>query len=542
MVGRGAVLGGTLYGEDSCGEPEQIALNGSDSLGGAATCTVFQAGVAPIMPRPVAETVKDPPADILDTGRAGGLVMRGAVLRLAGFGAGGLLTAVSAILLTRHLGVTRFGQYATIVALATLVAQLTEGGLTSLATRDFALATPARKAKLMADRLGLQLMTTLVAIAICGVFAVIAGYGTVRILGTLAAALGLGLAMLQVTAAVPLVARLRFGATSGLELARQAILVGLTVTFVILGTGLLPFLAALIPSSLAALVATWVLARQEIRLRPAFHPRAWVALVRPALVLSLATGVATIYVFTTQILTSLSANPTQTGLFAASLRVFAVIAAIPAVMVTAALPLLARAARDDAARLEFALQGLFEVALIAGVGVGLILVVGAPTIIEVIAGPRYSGAVGPLRIEGAAVLGTCLTPCWSTALLALHRHSALLICSLIALLVTVGATLGLAPVIGASGAAVATVAGEWTLAISLVIALARTNRQLVPKGRTIAPRVALAGGAAFATMLLPIPGLAQLALAVAIYGAMIALLRALPREILELVPARLRRV
>lgn len=490
------------------------------------------------MPEPVHEL----PADVLDTGRAGGLVMRGAVLRLAGFGIGGLLTAVSAILLTRHLGVARFGQYATIVALATLVAQLTEGGLTSLATRDFALATPERKAKLIADRLGLQLVTTLVAIAICGVFAVSAGYGTVRTWGTLAAALGLGLAMIQVTVAVPLVASLRFGATSGLELARQTILVCLTVTFVLLGAGLLPFLVAIIPSSLAVLAATWILAGQEVRVRVAFDPRAWAELVRPALVLSLSSGLATIYVFTTQILTSLSANAMQTGLFAASLRVFAVIASIPGLMVTSALPLLARAARDDTDRLEFALQGLFEVALIAGVGVGVMLIVGAQPIIDVIAGHRYAGAVGPLRIEGAAVLGTCLTPVWSSGLLSLHRHSALLICNLITLVVTAGLTLWLAPVIGASGAAAATVAGEWTVAISLLVALVRANRQLAPRAWTVAPRVALAGGAAFATMLLPVPAVAQLGLAVAVYAGLIVVLRALPREILELLPPRASRI
>lgn len=489
----------------------------------------------------VSEPVNEPAADILDTGRAGGLVMRGAVLRLAGFVLGGVLTAVSAILLTRHLGVARFGQYATIVALATLVAQLTEGGLTGLATRDFAVATPERRARLMADRLGLQFATTLVAILICGIFALAAGYGTVRTWGTLAAALGLGLAMLQVTVAVPLVAALRFGATSGLELARQAILVFLTVTFVLLGAGLLPFLVALIPSSLATLAATWLLAGRTVALRPAFNPRAWVALVRPAVVLSLATGVATIYVFTTQILTSLSSSPTQTGLFAASLRVFAVIASIPGLVVTSALPLLARAARDDTDRLEFALRGLFEVALIAGVGVGVMLVVGASPIIEVIAGPRYTGAVGPLRIEGAAVLGTCLTPVWSLALVALHRHAALLICSLVALVVTAGLTLGLTPSIGASGAAVATVAGEWVLAISLLVALVAANRQLRPNPRRVAPRVALAGGAALATMVLPISAAVQLVLALVIYTAIILALRALPREIWELVPARLQR-
>lgn len=483
---------------------------------------------------PVSEPLNEPPADVLDTGRAGGLVMRGAVWRLVGFGLGGLLTAGSAILLTRHLGEARFGQYATIVALAALVTQLAEGGLTSLVTRDFVLAAPDRKAKLLGDRLGLQFVTTLVAVAICFVFALGAGYDSVRTWGALAAALGLGLAMVQGTVAVPLVASLRLGVTSGLELVRQAVLVALTVVLVLVGAGLLPFLVAIIPSSLVVLAATWVLAGREVRVRPAFHPRAWLALARPALVLSLSSGVATLYVFTTQILTSLSTSATQTGLFAASLRVFAVVASIPGLMVTAALPLLARAARDDAERLEFALQRLFEVALIAGVGVGVILIVGATPITDVISG--YSGASAPLRIEGAAVLGTCLTPVWSAGLLALHRHSAQLICNLFSLAVTVALTLGLAPVIGARGAAVATVVGEWTVAISLLVALAWVKSTLVPSVLRVAPRVALAGAGAFATMLLPIPALAQLALAATLYAAVILALRALPRELLELVP------
>jgi O-antigen/teichoic acid export membrane protein len=491
---------------------------------------------------PASGPVEEPPGDVLDTGRAGGLVMRGAVLRLVGFGSAALLTMGSAILLTRHLGVVRFGQYATIIALATLVAQLTEGGLTSLATRDFALVTDAEKAKMLGDRLGLQALTTLSAIVVCVAFALLAGYDSVRVWGTSAAALGIGLAALQVTMAVPLTASLRLGTTSALELARQAILVGLTVALVIAGAGLLAFLVALIPSSLVALAATWWLARREVRIRATFNPHAWVALVRPALVVTLASGLATIYVFTTQILTSLSTTAIQTGLFAASLRVFAVVASISGLMVTAALPLLARAARDDADRLESALQGLFEVALIAGVGVGVILVAGAVPIIAVIGGPKYAAAATPLRIEGAAVLGTCLTPVWSTALLALHRHGALLVTNVITLAVTAGLTLTLAPVLGARGSAIATVAGEWTLTLVLLVALSRANRQLLPQARRAVSRVALAGACALAILLAPVPGIVDLVVAGAVYAAMILALRALPRELLELVPGRLTQI
>jgi hypothetical protein len=86
------------------------------------------------------------------------------------------------------------------------------------------------------------------------------------------------------------------------------------------------------------------------------------------------------------------------------------------------------------------------------------------------------------------------------------------------------------------------VAGEWTLAISLLVALVRASRRLVPSALSVAPRVALAGGAALAMVLLPLPAIAQLALAVVLYVATIVILRALPSELLELIPGRAERV
>jgi O-antigen/teichoic acid export membrane protein len=485
-------------------------------------------------PQPASE----PDVDVLDTGAAGGLVMRGAVLRLGGFGLGSLLTAASAILLTRHLGVARFGQYATIVALGTLVAQLADGGLTNLATRDYALATATGKSKLLSDRLGLQLFTTVVGTLVCGAFALAAGYDSTRVWAALAAGLGLSLAALQMTVAVPLVTGLRLGLTSALELIRQTLLVALTITLVLTGAGLFPFLFILIPSSLAVLIATWILARRDVVFLPAVDPSAWLALVRPAIVLSLSSGIATLYVFTTQIVTSLSATAIQTGLFAASLRVFGVIASIPGLIVTSALPLLSRAARDDSNRLGFALDRLFMVATIAGVGVSVILVTGARPIIEVVAGSHYRGAVGPLRIEAVAVLATCLTPVWGMGLLALHKHGSMLVCNLISLLVVVPSTLVLAPAMGATGSAIATAAGESVSSIALLIAVSRAGQRPARKTLLLALRVLLVGGLATAALLLPVAPLAQAAIALLLYCALVGGLRVLPRELLELIPRR----
>ena len=66
-------------------------------------------------------------------------------------------------------------------------------------------------------------------------------------------------------------------------------------------------------------------------------------------------------------------------------------------------------------------------------------------------------------------------------------------------------------------------------------------RESIPQGARVVPRVALAAAPAFAVMLVHLPGLVQLALAAAVYTAIIVLSRALPREILELLPSRARR-
>ena len=54
--------------------------------------------------------------DVLRTGEAGGMVIRGGLLRGIGYGVGILLGAATSVLLLRHLGVEDFGRYGIVVA------------------------------------------------------------------------------------------------------------------------------------------------------------------------------------------------------------------------------------------------------------------------------------------------------------------------------------------------------------------------------------------------------------------------------------------
>ena len=81
--------------------------------------------------------------DVLRTGEAGGMVIRGGVLRGAGYGAGILLGAGTSVLLLRHLGVEDFGRYGVVIALLGIVSGVTDAGLTAVGSRE--LADPARR-------------------------------------------------------------------------------------------------------------------------------------------------------------------------------------------------------------------------------------------------------------------------------------------------------------------------------------------------------------------------------------------------------------
>ncbi len=171
--------------------------------------------------------------------------------------------------------------------------------------------------------------------------------------------------------------------------------------------------------------------------------------------------------------------------------------------------------------------------MILGIGGALVTVAGAPTIIDVIAGPKYEGSVAVLRLQGIALLASFLVALGGYALLSLRRHRALLIANGLALVTAATLTLALAPGHGAIGTAYANLAGEGVLVAGYFLALrrgqdgARISLELMPR-----VLVAAAAGVAVALLVQDSPLLGA-TLAGAAYVAGLVLLRAVPAEILE---------
>lgn len=470
--------------------------------------------------------------DILDTPQAGPTVIRGSILRVAGYGAGVLLGVGSAALLLRYLPVADFGRYTAAVSLVTIVAGLTDAGMTSIGVREYTVREGADRDSLMRNLLGMRIVLTLGGVALAIGFAIVAGYTDPIVAGVALAGVALVVQVVQATIAVPLQSSLRLGWVTALDLLRQMGTVLVLVVAVLTGAGLAVLLAAPLPVAIVLVAITLVLVRDVVPIRPAFDRKAWWTLLALTLPFAAATAVGTIYVYLTIVLMSLVASEQETGIFGAAFRVFIVLGGVPGLLIMTAFPLLARAARDDRERLGYALQRLFEICVICGVGIAIVLAVAAPVVIEVLGGGDYAAAASVLRVQSIALFASFLVGLGGYALLSLRRHRALLIANAVALVTSAGLTLALAPGLGAMGAAYASVAGEFALAIGYLVALLR-GPDAIRLSLAIVPPVALAAITAGSVVLLPVPTAVAAPFSGIVFVAVLIALRAVPAELTE---------
>ena len=471
--------------------------------------------------------------DVLDTGEAGGQAIRGGALRAGSYLAGTLLALVSVPLLVRHLGVVEFGRYFTVVSLIGLVGGVTDVGLGGVVLREYTVRAGPDRDAFMRSILGARLALTSVGVVAAVLFALVAGYSSALVLGTGLAGVGLLLSAAQHTYAVPLAAGLRLGRLTLTELLGGVMVTSLVVALVLASAGTAAFLAVPIPVGLVVVGTTMVFVRGQIPLRPSFAFGELIALVRETLPVAAATVMHTLYARVTIVLMSLIATDVATGVFGTALRVVEVAAGLPVALVATTFPILARAARDDHARLGYALQRVLEIALIGGVGLSLGVGLGADTIISLLGGEGARRAAEVLRILAPILAVVFLTTSWQHALFALGRYRALLAINSVAFAFMVPAVLVLVPLMAAKGAAIAVLTGETVLMLLSSLALLRSRRGLRPGLRTV-PRVLLAAAAGLAIGLVPaLPVVVATLAGLTAYGVVLAVSGAVPGELRE---------
>src|SRR4051794_40770155 len=145
-----------------------------------------------------------PPTDTLDAPGSGRRVVRGSAVRLGGFAAGAALAVLGAALVTRHLGTDGYGRFQTVVALAALVAALTDLGVTTLGLREYSQRAGADREAFLRSLLALRLLLSGVGLAATVLAAVALGFDDTMIGGAALQGAGVLLTSLAATLSVPL--------------------------------------------------------------------------------------------------------------------------------------------------------------------------------------------------------------------------------------------------------------------------------------------------------------------------------------------------
>ena len=475
--------------------------------------------------------------DLLRAPTAGAKVIRGGLVRAAGYAAAVALGAATSVFLLRYLGVEDFGRYATVGALLGIVSGLTDAGLIAVGNRELAVRGGDERQRLLRNLVALRLLIIPIGIAAATAFALAADYGRTLVLGVLVGGLGVLLVNVQATAMLPLAVDLRQGTMTAFEVARHALTLLGVAALVGVGASLLPFFAVQVFVGLAVVAATpFVLGRRALAL--GLDRESARMLIREALPLAGAIALNVVYFRVLVVLMSLLATEEETGYFGTSFRIFELLFGLPLLVLGVALPVVSVAAEEDEERLRFALQRLTEVALAAAVPIVLVLAILAEPALVLLGGEEYRPAAPVLQLQAVALLAVFLGQAWQLGLLAARRQSALVATNAAGLVLVVALGLALIPRFDARGAAVAAVIAEAVLAV-LVFAFLRRARPAATPSLAFAWRVGVAAAAAAAPLLLGLPPLAAAAAALVLYLAVGAAARAFPRELRDaLLPGR----
>ncbi|HEX5852422.1 MAG TPA: flippase [Solirubrobacteraceae bacterium] len=470
--------------------------------------------------------------DILDSGGAGAQFIRGGVSLTAAYIVNLLLSLVAVPLVIRHLGPADYGHFAAVTAIVFIVAGFTEAGLTSLGVREYSNLPRAEGARLLRNLIGLRLATTTFGVLVATTVLVAVGSPTVVVLGMVVAGAGLMVRLMGDNFGIPLNVQLRLGWVAVTGIAYHVTLCAGYVVLVLAGAGVIPLLAVTIVASGVLLIGTAVLVRGEVSIVPAFDRQVWRRLLRETLPFAAAAAVGIVYFREALVIMSFISSERETGYYSAAFKIVEVLTAVPWILAASGLPILARAARDDSARLRYAVQRLFEVGLILGAWMSASALVGARLGIDVVAGPKFHASIGVLEIQGLAIVTSFVAAILGYALLSLRQYGPLLRANALAVIVVTVLSFVLIPAYGASGAAIAPTVAEACLGLAYAVILARGQARLRISLRVL-PGLAISLAASLAVAyLLPVSSeLIRLVALAAVYFPLLYVLKVIPMEV-----------
>jgi len=469
-------------------------------------------------------------ADVLRSKGAGKKVIHGSALRLGANLASLVFALATATLLLRHLGVEESGRYVTVMSLVGIALAIVDTGLNVSAAKDLTMCERGERRTLLANVVGQRVVVAALAwVGLVG-FALVVGYPREMVVGTGLAGFGILLVAVGNAMLVPLTVELRNAGIALVEMLRAFIVMVGVVALAVVGAKLDAFLALQILVGLVVLAILPLLVGRDGVVRPRWDPTRQRGLLRTALPIAAALVLGQIYFRLVIVLMSLISNAQQVGYFGGSLRAMEALIALPILVASVALPVMTTAAHENLARLRYAIEGLSEGAVIAGMLVILVTIRAADPVMRVIGGAEFEPAGNVLRIQVVALLFIALYQIWTVALVALGRQRQLIFTNALGLLAVAVFAAVLVPPLGAKGGAMASVAADVVLAGLIYWRLHISTGRVTVRAGFLA-RVAVAALASVAVLLLPIGDIPAAAAAAVVFLGVGLAVGMVPKEL-----------
>jgi O-antigen/teichoic acid export membrane protein len=425
------------------------------------------------------------------------------------------------VVVTRYLGVRTYGNLVAITVYVSVFGVFFDLGVSTIVLRQLAqrLASPSELiGKVLMLRLALAVVVTVLAGLLA--FPIYGGASNQQIRIGILIALPMILAgAVASTVSTFFQAELKMARLAGVEVATQAVALGLVVLFVALDAGFYSILVATVAATLFNAAFALALFRVRVPIRLGIDVALWRRLLVQALPIGVALILNVIYFRLDAFLLSVLKGSRDVGIYGIAFRFSEMLTPFPLFFVSSVFPVMAAAtAAQNPEQLRWITQRAFDVLVLAAVPVVLGTIVIAPQIVRLLGGIAFRDAVVPLRI---VILGTgvaFLTTLFAYVLVALDRQRKGVWLSLLTILVNLGLNLALIPPYGYVAAAAAASGTDILLLAGLLFMVHRYGG-FIPSP-SIGVKAVFAGGVMFGAVAAFHPTLpVSVAIGAAVYGA-----------------------
>lgn len=463
-------------------------------------------------------------------------VARNTLMQVLGKVATVLIGVVTIGLLQRLLTVSGFGAYTTAMSYLGFASVVADFGLYVILARE--LNRPgADRERLLANTLGLRLATYaavfVLALGALPLFSYSPSIVTAVIVGSLGF---LGVAVTQLLVSVFQTALSMGRVVMAEVIGRLVLLAGVSI-LVAYTPSLTAVMVVVVLASLANCGALLISARRHVRLRLAYDAAVWRHLLKETAPIAVSVVLNLLYFRLDTVILSIYRPVEDVGLYGAAYKVLEILNAFPIMFVGLMIPLLTQALADPA-RFRRYYQWAFDALVLAAVPIvagGWML---SKSVLVAIGGGAYAPAAPVLQLLLIAVAGLYLNALSGHTVTVIGKQRVMVWGYLTVAALGVALYLILIPRFGLMGAAVGTIATEWATAVIGFIMVCATQRF---RPAFTAALKAFGAGAVMVVVLRLLPGASlwlEVPVGAIVYGALLLLLRAVPRELLQTVLRR----